>query len=487
MNGLRLEIEPVIRNAEQLRDRIIQLLPGHDGLPALAAGVANAARSAETVSRRLKRPFGIHRLPVVFLTIALLMVFVWLYVQFVGGTVLTIALPDRDAQELRSRVSRDQRLGFRIVTVPGSREASELAAKGLVDLAFVQGGLPIPTDLPRLETPHPEYVLWFLSPRHEDASGVRKILTSVPNEGSHTVAQAFAKLWKLDAQFQYVHHWKSLTQDDQYVIPDDIDAVFVVKDPSDEKTLRATERLARSGYRLVPPYLGARASQLPYLNSAVIPKGYLHSIPARPADPVETYTVATYLVGRRDLTPRMLSTAIHLIDGRPPTMAAGSFDASVGETSEILQGVEAFMGILINIVLAFLALLGFEMLAYRKRFHELNSLVSLISMHQSSKDVLGSHDLRRRRDNLLYLSFCSDLLGLVSTISGYYTQENSSLLFNNLSEIIHQRCDGLKINIQLKILHAMIREDGLEEAMATDQNAPLDPPSPETLAIAEQL
>jgi hypothetical protein len=41
-------------------------------------------------------------------------------------------------------------------------------------------------------------------------------------------------------------------------------------------------------------------------------------------------------------------------------------------------------------------------------------------------------------------------------ISSYYTQENSSLLFNNLSEVIHQRCDGLKINIQLKVLHATV-------------------------------
>ena len=41
-------------------------------------------------------------------------------------------------------------------------------------------------------------------------------------------------------------------------------------------------------------------------------------------------------------------------------------------------------------------------------------------------------------------------------IAGYSTQENSSLMFNNLPEIIHSRCDGLKINIQLKILHATI-------------------------------
>ncbi len=46
-------------------------------------------------------------------------------------------------------------------------------------------------------------------------------------------------------------------------------------------------------------------------------------------------------------------------------------------------------------------------------------------------------------------------------MSGYYTQENSSLLFNNLSEVVHQRCDNLKLNIQLKILHAGIQLEKL--------------------------
>jgi len=102
------------------------------------------------------------------------------------------------------------------------------------------------------------------------------------------------------------------------------------------------------------------------------------------------------------------------------------------------------------------------MMGYRRQFHELNSLVSLISIHQSSKDVLGVADERIRKDHLLYLSLCSDLLGLVSMIGGYYTQENSSLLFSGLPEIIHQRCDGLKINIQLKILHATIKTGPIE-------------------------
>lgn len=453
---LRLEIEPVIRSAERLREEILRTLPSHQGLPALAASVANAAREAETVSRELKRPFGLHRLPVLFLAIALVMLVGWLYLHFFSVAKLTIAMPDRDARDLRSKVSREHRLFFQPVVVRGSRESAELVTAGKVDLAFVQGGLEIPSDLPRLETQQPEYVLWFLRSSTGNAANVRRILTSLSGEGSHSVAQAFMKAWKVDTQVEYLHDWKRLSDEDGYVIPDDVDAVFVVKDPSDEQTLRAVDRLAAAGFRLANADLGARGANLDYLKPVVVSSGYLQSIPAYPTEPVATYAVVTHLVARRNLTPRLLAVAASLIDGNPPSISSRSFDATIDETSEIFQGVEAFMGILINIVLAFLALLGIEMVSYRKRFHELNSLVSLISMHQSSKDVLGVPDQALRRNNLQYLSLCSDLLGLISSISGYYTQENSSLLFNNLPEIIHQRCDGLKINIQLKILHATI-------------------------------
>ena len=467
MERLRLEIEPVIRSAERLREEVLRLLPAHQGLPALAASVAKAAREAETVSRKLKKPFGLHRLPVLFLAIALVFFIGWLYLHFFSVATLTIALPDRDASELRTRVSSDRRLLFRPVIVRGSREAAELVSAGKVDLAFVQGGLPIAADLARLETQQPEHVLWFLR-SDVSAGSVKRILTSLSGEGSHTVAQAFLKAWKIEGQVEFIHDWKRLCEDESYVVPPTIDAVFVVKDPSDEQTLRASDRLAKAGFRLESPDLGARVLGLDYVRPAVIPAGYLNSIPQFPKEPVPTYTVTTYLVARRNLTPRLLAIASQLIENRPPSINTNSFDATIGEASEIFQGIEAFMGIIINIVLAFLALLGIEMVSYRKRFHELNSLVSLISMHQSSKDVLGVTDPAQRRNNLLYLSLCSDLLGLVSSISGYYTQENSSLLFNSLPEVIHHRCDSLKINIQLKILHAMIDAPPLQEEIVGD-------------------
>ena len=127
-------------------------------------------------------------------------------------------------------------------------------------------------------------------------------------------------------------------------------------------------------------------------------------------------------------------------------------------TSEVLQGVDAFFSILINIGLAFLALLGLDAMGWRRQFHELNSLISVLSQLQSNKDVLAVKDDVLRKENMHYLSLVSDLLGLISQISSYYTQENSTLVFNNLSDVIHERCDALKLNIQLKLLQSAIRD-----------------------------
>jgi hypothetical protein len=462
VSRLRLRIGPVIQNAEDVKSRVERELPHHTGLLSLAAGVATAARDAEHVAQKLRKPFGLHRLPAAFLAVALLLLVGWIYVQFFRTTTLRIALPDRDFQALKSRMQRDDRLQFTDDVVPGSREAIKKVLEKKADLGFVQGGVDIPANLPRLETPNPEIVLWFVRPALPDLGSVRRILTSVEGAGSHSVALDFLKAWKIESKIEFIHEWKNLTSEDDYVLPNDIDAVFAVKDPADPQTLLAAERLADAGFRLSSPDLGARAAQLEYLSPHIVPAGYLRSLPPFPSEPVSTYTVKTYLIARENMTPRMLAAASHLLDGQPTSMSAGRYEPSLGEASELFQGVDAFLGIIINLVLAFLALTGLEMMAYRKRFHELNSLVSLISIHQSSKDVLGVADLRIRRDHLLYLSLCSDLLGLVSMIGGYYTQENSSLLFSGLPEIIHQRCDGLKINIQLKILHATIDTSPIE-------------------------
>lgn len=145
-------------------------------------------------------------------------------------------------------------------------------------------------------------------------------------------------------------------------------------------------------------------------------------------------------------------------------MSSGQYEPSLSETSELFQG-RRLPGIIINLVLAFLALTGLEMLAYRKRFHELNSLVSLISIHQSSKDVLGVHDSRTRRDHLLYLSLCSDLLGLVSMIGATTPVRIRHCCSAECPKSSTSAATAWKINIQLKILHATIDPKPFEKSV----------------------
>jgi biopolymer transport protein ExbB/TolQ len=474
-SSLRVRIEPVVARAEQHAEAVQRELPGHEGILAAARGVAAAAHEAERVSRRLRSPFGSHRLPAFFLAVAILLFAGWCYWYLFHVSTLSIALPERDAVELRKRVASGKRVLFRVRTVRGSTEAAELVSRGGVDLAFIQGGIPIADELQRLEMPHPELVLFFLREGVEGPAGVRRVLTSLENEGSHRVAAGFVVAWGAE-NVEFVHDWTRLTEDDAYSLPPEIDAVLVVKDPSDEKTLAAVARLSEAGFRLASPDLGARARNFEYLRPHEIPAGYLRVDPAVPPEPTATYSAATYLVARRGLTPRLLGMAAHLLEPKAELISDAGYEPDMNSASEMLQGLEAFLGILIYIGLAFLTLLGIEMMTYRRRFNELDSLISLISMFQSDKDVLGVGDARRKAENLHYLSTCSDLLGLIGVIAGYYSQENASLLYNNLLGIIHDRSNSLKLNIQLKILHAGLAFEPREiEAAPVERELPLAP------------
>lgn len=457
MKSLRtkLEIQGIVSAALKISETVKQELPSHAGLSSAAERVASMAYEAERISIKMRKPWSLHRLPAIFLACSLVLLVIWVYWYFFHVSNLTIALPEGDASDLKHAASERRAVQIEQIEVPGSREAAKMVEQGKVDLAFVQGGIPIPDELLRLESPSPELVLWLTRESIDGPRQMKRVLTSLAGEGSHTVAQAFCTAWKMP-DVEYVHHWRDFAAQADAKVPENIDAVFVVKDPADEQTLLAIERLLAAGFKLRSPELGVRESHFDYLRPTTLPAGYLGASPLLTAEPIKTYHVATFLVARENLRPRLLHEAAHVFDLRPPSIDDEEYSLTFSDAFEMFQGIDGFLGILVNIGLVFLALLGLEMMTYRKQFHELNSLISLLSMLQSNKDVLGLTDASLRRENLHYLGLCSDLLSLVSTISSYYTQENSSLLFNNLAEIIPQRCDSLKINIQLKILHAMI-------------------------------
>ncbi|MCU0698660.1 MAG: hypothetical protein MUC96_19335 [Myxococcaceae bacterium] len=457
-NVARLEIGQLIETATVLAAKVKTELPTHEGLQRAADFIVQAARNAGDVAQKMKRPFSLHRLPVMFLAVALVGLLGWTWHTFFRVTTLSLALPDRDAAELKDRLQADPRLSVKLVEVKGSREASTLVAQGQVDLAFVQGGIPIPPLLRRAELPGHELALVFVRPPATGLLDAKVVLTSTEGEGSHSVLLQVLEAWGQRVPPKLLHQWSALTAELDAPVPDEVDAVFVVKDPSDEKTQRGVSRLAKAGFSLVDLPLGARSLRLPDLERTQVEAGWLAEKPMVPAVATPAWAVKTWLVARDGLTPRLLAQAQRLLSPKGRSLVDEAVAPSTEATSEVLQGVDAFFSILINIGLAFLALLGLDAMAYRRQFHELNSLVSLLGQLQSNKDVLAVKDEAVRRENMHYLSLVSDLLGLVSNVSSYYTQENSALVFNNLSDVIHERCNALKINIQLKLLQSAIRD-----------------------------
>ena len=452
---LRLRIDPVARRAEEIAEAVARELPTHGGLQRAARGVANAAREAERACRSLRVPWGLHRLPAWFLMISLLGFSIWFYSEFLHVTRLSVAVPERDALSLKRELGGTNRVAVEQRLVLGSREALSLVESDQVDLAFVQGGMSIPDELPRMELPRDEWLVWMtrgdLTP-----SQVRRVLTSVEGEGSHAVARLLFDSLGMADEIEFRHAWGDWSGDSEPQGELDFDAVLVVKDLGDPHVLRAITRLERAGLTWKPLTLSAAFGESDSFSADVLPTGYLRADPPSPMVEIPAIRVRTYLVARRDLRSTWMASAAHLLDDDTRSLEDAAFDLNVSNASEMLQGLEAVLSILVYIGLAFLTLMGIEVLAYRRRFNELNTLVSLISIHQSDKDVLGVHDPGTRHDHLLYLGTCSDLLGLIGVIAGYYAQENGSLLFNGLLTVVVERADALKLNIQFKILHASI-------------------------------
>jgi hypothetical protein len=456
---MKLQIEGIIESATRIQSRIEQELAAHSGLAVAVGEVITAANHAKRVSQKARNPWSINKLPALFLALALLSFLVWIYWNFLHVSVVSIAIPSSDFTEENLRSLRKKTL--RPVLVDSSAQAIEELNRKKVDFALIQGGILLSPQWVTLRTPSDEWLLWMTKPGKNLPKSFRSVLTGPKGEGSHSVAIDFFKRWGCLDSVEFVHEWSELASSNtaeglSEQMLGSVDATFMVINLTDPEHVRRIEKLLELGFEFQSPYLGIHAKQLGYPEPALLEQGYIQQNPPIPAKPVHSYRIPIYLVARQGVSSKTIATVASQYESAIAPLRASEFEFDAHDASEVFQGVDAFLGILINIILAFLALLGLEMWIYRKRFHELNSLVSLLSMLQSNKDVLGEADPERRHENLLYLSTVSDVLGLISAINGYYTQENSSLLFNNQSEVIHERCDNLKLNIQLKILHAGI-------------------------------
>ena len=251
----------------------------------------------------------------------------------------------------------------------------------------------------------------------------------------------------------WIHQWEGLAKDSSSISDAD-SAVFVVIDPRDEKNLHAIELVTEAGFVLYDLDIGVRATRFPYLEPIKITPGYyLSERQTVPRADLSTYAVDSWLGAAPDLTERQKSAALVAFGLRQESsISAGAVLHSTG--SSVMEDLATALGALVDLVVLLAALFGIEILLHRRYLHEMNNMISRISLLQAHHNLLGVRDRDEIRHSVLYLDGCADLLGIISTVVGYYGQENAALVFSGLTGQLHSRANELKINIRLKLLHS---------------------------------
>jgi hypothetical protein len=160
--------------------------------------------------------------------------------------------------------------------------------------------------------------------------------------------------------------------------------------------------------------------------------------------------------------------------------------ADLREALNLVQFVEAGLGTLVFVGIAVLFLVSLELRWKRRRalaaIHELRAIAHVIDMHQVAKDPEGF----RRRGPLLspspdpttrttfelnrYLSYCNELLAIVSKLAALYVQNFPDPPTLSAVDQIEALCSGLAHKVSQKML-------ALERVFAEPPTGPTEVPA----------
>jgi len=448
-------MQRLVDGARKVQQRTSACAPLDTALVELASDVVEAIDLAARRIARMRSPLSLPKIRVYLIISAVVALIWWVYANYLQPKVVTVAATAEDIALLEERVRRNSIPKIEFMISPGSPDNIILIEEKTADVAIVQGGVRLPVGMTVIGSVHKEHILYFV---RDDAPNVTvpRVITYKEGQGSHLLGEIFFRLWGYET-VSWIHSWDQIGSDESHVIAANATAIFIVVDPANPITGNAIKRVSNAGFHLEDPDIGVNATHLPYLNRIDVPPAYYHlkdpSVPGDRAINLRTYTVDKYMVTSRSLTYAQKTTlrrAFELSSGVEALPSTFLHTQGISLTADI----DHALAVIVNFVIVVVALFGLEILFYRHYVHELNSLISRISLLQSERDLHDIEEREQQKPNIFALETCSDLLGLISSLAGYYAQENAALMFQGLTGSVHNRANTLKINIQLKILQA---------------------------------
>ncbi len=448
-------MQRLVDGARKVQERTLAFAPLDTAVVELASDVVEAIDLAARRIARMRSPLSLPRIRFYLIISAVAALVWWAYANYLQPKTVTVAATAEDITVLEERVRRNNIRNIEFIVSAGSEDNVVLVEEKAADVAVVQGGVQLPVGLTVIGSVQKEHILYFVRVNGPDVT-VPRVITYKEGQGSHLLGKIFFRLWGYET-VSWIPSWDQIGSDASHVIAPDATAIFIVVDPANRITENAIKRVSNAGFHLRDPDIGVNATHLPYLHRVDVPPGYYHLMDPRvPGDHdsnLQTYTVDKYGVISRSLTYAQRETLRHAFE-------LSSAEKGLPSTFLHTQGIsltadlDHALSVIVNFVIIIAALFGLEILFYRHYIHELNSLISRISLLQSERDLHDIEDREKQKPNIFALETCADLLGLISSLAGYYAQENAALMFQGLTGSVHNRANTLKINIQLKILQA---------------------------------
>ena len=449
----KLRIQRLVDGARKVQQRASAFVPLDTAVVELASEVVEAIDLAARRVARMRSPLSLPKIRVYLIISAVATLVWWAYANYLQPKVVKVAATAEDFAVLSDRVRVNNIPNIEFVISPGSPDNVILVENKATDVAVVQGGVQLPAGLTVVGSVLKEHILYFVRDNGQEIT-VPRVVTYKEGQGSHLLGQLFFRLWGYET-VSWIHSWDQIGSNAAHVIASDATAIFIVVDPANPIAGNAIKRVTNAGFHLRDLDIGVHATHLPYLNRIDVPPGYYRlkdpTIPDDRTRNLRTYTVNKYMVTSPSLTYAQKTTLRRAFELSSAVEALPSTFLHTQGIS-LTADLDHALSVIVNFVIIIVALFGLEILFYRHYIHELNSLISRISLLQSERDLHDINDREKQKPNIFALETCSDLLGLISSLAGLYGQENAALMFQGLTGSVHNRANTLKINIQLKIL-----------------------------------
>jgi hypothetical protein len=195
----------------------------------------------------MRSPLSLSKIRLYIFVFAAAILVWWVYAHYFQQRPVRVAVTAAESALLIESAVRNNAEHIEFVESDRSPADRDLVRKGEADLAVIQGGIRLPDNFNVMGVVRTEHILFLVRSAFPPAGREPPhVITFTEGQGSQILGKVFLELWGYPT-VEWIHSWERIAADENYAIPSDAHAIFVVIDPADPTMQKAIRRVAEAG------------------------------------------------------------------------------------------------------------------------------------------------------------------------------------------------------------------------------------------------